>query len=84
MLFFSAAKDKDGCGSGNDGDDEEDYGLNTGASSKHKVGFMKKWKTHTSIPRFTLLMWGHIKNPRKSRLISSTFLKGSKIDSKIG
>ena len=43
MLFFSAAKDKDGCGSGNDGDDEEDYGLNTGASSKHKVGFIKKW-----------------------------------------
>ena len=42
MLFFSAAKDKDGCGSGNDGDDEEDYGLNTGASSKHKVGFIKK------------------------------------------
>ena len=43
VLFFSAAKDKDGCGSGNDGDDEEDYGLNTGASSKHKVGFIKKW-----------------------------------------
>ena len=57
MLFFSAAKDKDGCGSGNDGDDEEDYGLNTGASSKHKVGFMKKWTNshkHSSIYIFNV------------------------------
>ena len=41
MLFFSAPKDKDGCGSGNDGDDEEDYGLNTVGNSKHKVGVKK-------------------------------------------
>ena len=40
-MYFSAPKDKDGCGSGNDGDDEEDYGLNT-SGSKHKVWMIKK------------------------------------------
>ena len=45
-----------------------------------KMEFIRQEKLnnlHAGIPRFTLLMWGHIKKcgkrkPRKSRLLSST------------
>ena len=39
---------------------------------------IEHYKMSTGIPRFTLLMWGHIKNPQKQKPYKSRLLSGPK------